>query len=186
MTRRELGGLLSLLQSASTTTGSSFPNVVLTTHENKTVRFYDDLVRGKVVIINFMFTNCERFCPATIPNLVKVQDALGERVGRGIFLYSITLDPATDTPAVLKAYAKAVGAGPGWIFLTGKAESIDSLRRRLGVYNRDPAIDADRTQHGGLVVYGNDTLDRWAAISGLNKPESIVRAVLRVAGSTGG
>ena len=76
--------------------------------------------------------------------------------------------------------------GRGWIFLTGKAKSIESLRRRLGVYNRDPAIDADRTQHGGLVVYGNDALDRWAAISGLNKPESIVRAVLRVAGSKAG
>ena len=190
MNRRTLGGLLSfasILRSESTSsTGSYLPNVVLTTHENQTVRFYDDLVKSKVVIINFMFTNCTRFCPMTTPNLVKVQAALGERVGRGIFLYSITLDPANDTPAVLKAYAKAVGAGPGWIFLTGKEESIERLRRRLGVYNRDPAIDADKTQHGGLVVYGNDALDRWAAISGLNKPESIVRAVLRVAGSKAG
>jgi protein SCO1/2 len=199
MTRRQLGGVLSLAsvgavasprtvgaQSASPRMESYLSNVVLTTHENRTVRFYDDLVRGKVVTINFMFTDCKRFCPATIPNLVRVQEALGERVGRDIFLYSITLDPATDTPAVLKAYAKEVGAGPGWIFLTGKEESIERLRRRLGVYDRDPAIDADKTQHSGLVVYGNDALDRWAAISGLNKPEFIVRAVLRVAGSKEG
>lgn len=199
MNRRQLGGMLSLAsigavaspkasgdQSASPRMDSYLPNVLLTTHENKTVRFYDDLVRGKVVLINFMFTSCKRFCPLTTPNLVKVQAALGERLGRDIFMYSITLDPATDTPAVLKGYAKAVGAGPGWTFLTGKEESIQRLRRRLGVYNRDPAIDADRTQHGGLVVYGNDALRRWNAIAGLDKPASIVRAVLRVAGSKGG
>lgn len=164
-------------------TESYFPNVVLTTHENKTVRFYDDLVKGRVVLVNFMFTNCKRFCPVTTPNLVKVQAALGERVGRDIFLYSITLDPATDTPEVLSNYAKAVGAGPGWTFLTGKAEDIRKLRRRLGVYNRDPIIDADKTRHSGLVVYGNDAIGRWASISGLNKSGSIAKAVLRVTGS---
>src|SRR5712692_11871739 len=111
-----------------------FPNVLLRTHENKTVRFYDDLVKGKVVLINFMFTSCKRFCPVTTPNLVKVQAALGDRVGRDVFLYSISLDPATDTPEVLTKYANAVGAGPGWTFLTGKAEDIGKLRRRLGVY----------------------------------------------------
>ena len=139
-------------------------------------------MKGRVVLINFMFTNCRRLCPVTTPNLVKVQAALGERVGRDIFLYSITLDPATDTPEVLKNYAQRVGAGPGWTFLTGKAEDIGKLRRRLGVYNRDPIIDADKTRHSGLVVYGNDAIGRWALISGLNKPEAIVKAVLRVVG----
>ncbi len=195
MNRRELGGVWSLAsilvscvlagfapaELALAGTESYFPNVVLTTHENNTVRFYDDLVKGRVVLINFMFTNCKRFCPVTTPNLVKVQATLGERVGRDIFLYSITLDPATDTPEVLKDYAKKAGAGPGWTFLTGKAEDIGKLRRRLGVYNRDPVIDADKTRHSGLVIYGNDAIGRWAAIPGLNKPEVIVRAVLRVA-----
>ena len=193
MTPRKLGGVLSLTTvlvlcgpatfAGAESTAASLPNVVLTTHENNTVRFYDDLVKGRVVLINFMFTNCKRFCPVTTPNLVRVQVALGDRVGRDIFLYSITLDPATDTPEVLKDYAKKVGAGPGWTFLTGKAEDIGKLRRRLGVYNRDPIIDADKTRHGGLVVYGNDAIGRWAAIPGLNKAEVIVRAVLRVAES---
>jgi protein SCO1/2 len=138
---------------------SYFPNVVLTTHDNKEVRFYDDLVKGKVVLINFMFTNCKRFCPVT---------------------YSITLDPVTDTPEVFREDAKKVGAGSGWTFLTAKKETIDKLRRKLGVYDRNPVIDADITQHGGLVVYGNDAIGRWASISGLNKTEVIVRAVLRV------
>jgi len=194
MNRRKLGSVLFLasilvscvlaafvgLEPASAGAESYFPNVVLTTHDNKTVRFYDDLVKGKVVLINFMFTSCKRFCPVTTPNLVKVRATLGERVGRDMFMYSITLDPATDTPEVLKDYAKKVGAGPGWTFLTGKKERIDKLRRKLGVYDRDPVIDADITQHGGLVVYGNDAIGRWASISGLNKPEVIVRAVSRV------
>jgi len=162
---------------------TTFPNVVLTTHEHRTVRFYDDLVKGRIVVINFMFTRCRRACPVTVPHLVKVQALLGERVGRDIFLYSITLDPAVDTPAVLKAYAETIGARPGWTFLTGKEEAIKTLRWKLGVYDRNPIIDADRTQHSGLVVYGNDAIDRWAAISGLNTPETIARAVLRVAGS---
>ena len=196
MNRLRLGGILALaailvLSAPAGFSGSAsevgrFPNVVLTTHEDKTVRFYDDLVKGRVVLINFMFTNCRRFCPVTTPNLVKVQAALGERVGRDIFLYSITLDPATDTPEVLKNYAQRVGAGPGWTFLTGKAEDIGKLRRRLGVYNRDPIIDADKTRHSGLVVYGNDAIGRWALISGLNKPEAIVKAVLRVVGPEAG
>ena len=191
MTPRKLGGLLSWASilvscamaafAGAESKGSSLPNIVLTTHDNKTVRFYDDLVRGKVVLVNFMFTSCKRFCPATTPNLVRVQTALGDRVGRDIFMYSITLDPANDTPEVLTDYAKKAGVGPGWTFLTGNEEAIKKLRRKLGVYNRNPVIDADITQHGGLVVYGNDALDRWAAISGLNKPEVIVRAVLRVA-----
>jgi protein SCO1/2 len=197
MNRRKLGGMpffasflvacvlaaFAGLEPALAGAESYFPNVVLTTHDNKEVRFYDDLVKGKVVLINFMFTSCKRFCPVTTPNLVKVQAALGDRVGRDMFLYSITLDPATDTPEALRNYAKKVGAGPGWTFLTGKKETIDKLRRKLGVYDRNPVIDADITQHGGLVVYGNDAIGTWASISGLNKPEVIVRAVLRVAES---
>src|SRR5256886_13444079 len=100
MTPRKLGGVLSLASvlvfcvpptfAGAESKGSSLPSIVLTTHDNKTVRFYDDLVKGKVVLINFMFTSCKRFCPVTTPNLVKVRATLGERVGRDMFMYSIT------------------------------------------------------------------------------------------------
>src|SRR5207244_6894687 len=90
-----------------------FPNVVLTTHLGEKVRFYDDLIKGKIVTINFMFTACPKVCPRITTNLVKVQKLLGHRVGRDIFMYSITLDPENDTSPVLKKYAKIhhVGAG---------------------------------------------------------------------------
>src|SRR5262249_7620384 len=95
--------------------------------------------------------------------------------------YSITLDPEKDTPEVLDRYARAVGAGPGWKFLTGKPEAIDRLRRRLGLYDPDPVIDADKTQHAGIVVYGNAARAQWSATAARLKPASIVALLLRVA-----
>src|SRR5438128_2675657 len=86
-----------------------FPNVLLRTHENKTVRFYDDLVKGKIVLINFMYAKCEGLCPRQTANLVQVQQALGKHVGRDIFMYSITLKPEQDSPQVLQEYARAYG-----------------------------------------------------------------------------
>lgn len=173
--------------SASARMEGYFPNIVLRTHDNETVRFYDHLVRGKIVLINFMFTTCtDGLCPLTTANLVRVQQLLGERVGRDILMLSISLDPEKDTPQALKTYAERHGVKPGWTFLTGKYEEIEVLRRKLGVYDLDPAIDADKSRHAALLVYGNDAIGRWAAIPGLLKPESIVRAVLRVMGPKSG
>jgi protein SCO1 len=92
-----------------------FPNVILRTHHNKKVRFYDDLLKDKIVTINFMYSKCEGVCPGITANLLKVQKLLGARMGRDIFMYSITLKPEQDTPKVLKQYAKMHAAGPGWV-----------------------------------------------------------------------
>jgi protein SCO1/2 len=156
------------------------PNVELVTENNKRVRFYDDLVKGKVVMINFIFTSCGGVCPLATVNLAKIQNGFGDRLGREVFMYSITLDPDTDTPEVLKRYATGFGAKPGWSFLTGNFDDIELLRYRLGIYDPDPVIDADKTQHGGLVVYGNEASGKWSAIPGMLKPSEFVRAVLRV------
>lgn len=121
------------LASASARMEGYFPNVLLKTHDNRMVRFYDDLVTGKTVLINFMFATCQGICPLSTANLAKVQRDLGEHVGRDIFLYSITLEPEKDTPEVLKSYAEAMGAKPGWVFLTGRRADIELLRRKLGL-----------------------------------------------------
>lgn len=170
------------LASAAARMEGFFPNTVLTTHENRAVRFYEDLVKGKVVLINFMFTDCRAICPVTTAKLVKVQKALGNRVARDVFLYSITLDPEHDTPEVLRRYAERLGAGPGWPFLTGRKEDVEALRRRLGFYDPDPTVDADMMQHAGLVLYGNEPKGRWATVTALAEPAAIVRAVRRVMG----
>jgi protein SCO1/2 len=155
------------------------PNLPLTTHEGRVVRFYDDLVRGKVVAINFMFTSCQIACPLTTLSLLQVQKALGQRAGRDITFLSISLDPAHDTPEVLRAFARAQGVGPGWYFLTGVPRDVEQLRRKLGVYDLDPVVDADRSQHAGLLVLGNEPRGRWKAISALSKPVRIRQAIER-------
>lgn len=154
-----------------------FPNVALRTHENKTVRFYDDLVKGKHIMINFMYASCSDSCPVQTANLALVQKALSERVGRDIFMYSITLDPLHDTPEVLKEYAGRFDIGPGWLFLTGRPEDTELIRRKVGFVDSDPIVDRDKTNHIGVVLYGNDRLDRWAACPGLSRAIDIAEYV---------
>lgn len=160
-----------------------FPNVILRTHENRAARFYDDLIRGnRIVAINLMYAQCGGVCPLTTANLARVQRALGERAGRDVFIYSITVQPKTDTPAVLKAYARAFGAGPGWLFLTGRQKDIEMVRRRLGLVDPDPDLDGRKDTHTGMLVFGNDAIDRWAACPALSDPKLIVRSLMWMKG----
>ena len=159
-----------------------FPNFALRTHENRVVRFYDDLIKGKIVIINMMYAQCEGICPAMTSNLVHVQAVLADRIGRDIFMYSLTLQPEIDTPSALRDYAQMHGAGPGWLFLTGRRREMEVLRRKLGFFDPDPAVDQDRSQHLGFVRFGNEALDRWAACPALSNPEQIVRSILWAVG----
>jgi protein SCO1/2 len=156
-----------------------FTNVPMQTHEGKSVRFYDDLLKGKVVMINFMFTNCDGICPGITQNLANVQALLSGRVGRDIFMYSITIDPDADTPEKLAEYAVPFDIGPGWLFLTGKKADVELLRVRLGFVDSDPRQDADPDEHIGTVRIGNEPLHRWLMAPGLANPQAIIRAVER-------
>ena len=156
-----------------------FLNVALTTHEGREVRFYDDLIQGKTVLLSIMYTVCaaEAICPLGTANLVAVQEILGPRVGRDIFMYSISLDPENDTPGVLKSYAKAFGVKPGWEFLTGKKEDIERLRRNLGYVDPDPVVDKDPSQHSGMVRFGIEPLERWTGCPILTQPKWIAKYI---------
>jgi protein SCO1/2 len=155
-----------------------FPNVTLHTHEGKTVRFYEDVIAGKFVLINFMYTACDEICPGMTANLVEVQRLLGERVGRDIFMYSITLQSELDTPEILKRYADTFDVQPGWLFLTGERSDIEKLRRKLGFVDPDPLVDGNREQHIGIVKFGIEPLDRWAGCPALTSAEQIVRSIV--------
>lgn len=159
-----------------------FPNLLLHTHENQSVRFYDDLMKTKTVLLTFMYATCEGICPRTTSNLRKVQQRLGERAGRDVFLYSITLKPREDSPRVLARYAEMHGAGPGWLFLTGKPDDIELLRRKLGFVDPDPVGALDVASHIGVILYGNERLNRWAACPALADAEQIYRSVLWMEG----
>src|SRR5215218_6370077 len=107
-----------------------FPNVVVVTHEGRRALFYNDLLRGKTVLVNCMSIANDAAYPVT-ENLARVRRLLGERAGRDVFIYSITVDPVRDTPRALAEFAARHGVGPGWLFLTGTSETIDTLRGRL-------------------------------------------------------
>jgi protein SCO1/2 len=155
-----------------------FPNVRLQTHDGEWVRFYDDLIKGRIVVFNMMYADCSGICPPMTSNLVKVQRALGERVGRDIFMYSITLTPEVDTPAVLKQYAEHRGVGPGWRFLTGRRRDIELIRRRLGFVDPDPLLDRDKSTHTGMLRVGNERYDQWAGCAALSPVEQILKTIL--------
>lgn len=132
-----------------------FPNVPLITSEGKTVRFYDDLIKDRLVVINFIYASCPDACPLETAKLVQVQKILGDRVGRDIFFYSISIDPERDTPKALKEYAARYRVGPGWTFLTGKQADIDTIRKKLGLYS------TERVDHAGNMIVGNDAIGQW-------------------------
>lgn len=146
-----------------------FPNVELVTQDGQTVRLYEDLLKGKSVAINAMFTECSDVCPLETAALVQLKRSLGQRVGREIFFYSISIDPKHDTPAVLKAYAERFGAGgPGWLFLTGKPEDVKLVIKKLGLARRQDA--ASRDGHGSILMVGNEPTGQWMKNSALDTP----------------
>lgn len=147
-----------------------FPNVPLVNQDGKTVRFYDDLLKDKKVMIDFVFALCDQGCPLDTANLVRVQKLLGSRIGKDIHMYSITLDPESDTPEKLKEYAEQYGVGPGWQFLTGKREDIDAIRYKLGQRSA-------KEEHANTVQVADMATGRWIRIPLAADPNYIVTEV---------
>ena len=157
---------------APAATGSSqwgenhFPNVELITQDGKKVRFYDDLVKGKVVAINLVYTTCKYSCPLETARLAQLQKLLGDRMGKDVFFYSITIDPEHDTPQVLKEYAEKYHVGPGWLFLTGKEADIKLLSRKLGLDSLPRYDDPDG--HTPALLVGDEATGLWMRNSALD------------------
>ena len=153
------------------------PNVPLLTHDGKRVNFYDDLVRGKIVTLNFFYTKCDEVCPGVTANLAQVQKLFGDEVGTKLFMYSLSLKPEEDDVAAIRRYREMFHAKPGWTFLTGKPADLEKIRRGIGFSYPDPAIDRDKTQHIGNVRYGNEPLMLWAACPGLANPKYLAESI---------
>jgi len=126
------------------------------------MRFYSDVLKDKVVVINTFFVSCTSVCPPLNRNMEKVQEALGDRLGKDAFLVSISVDPAADTPPRLKEYSRRFHARPGWIFLTGKKENVDWALYKLGQY---------------VMIVGNEPKGLWKKAFGLAKPEELIQIV---------
>ncbi|HYV67770.1 MAG TPA: SCO family protein [Myxococcales bacterium] len=146
-----------------------FPNVPLTTQDGKVLRFYDDLLKGKSVVINLIYTRCTASCPLETAKLAQVQRLLGDRVGKDVFFYSISIDPAHDTPEALKAYAQRFHAAPGWLFLTGKDEDVRLVSKKLGLSS--PTDAATRDGHQPALMVGNEASGEWMRNSAVENPK---------------
>jgi protein SCO1 len=132
-----------------------FPNVPVVTQDGKTLKFYDDVIKGKIVLINFIYTNCPDLCPLATARLSQVQEKLGDIVGHDLFLVSLTVDPERDTPERLKEFSASFSAGPGWLFLTGEPGDIRSINAKFG--NKSKVL----SEHRNEIVLGNDATGEW-------------------------
>jgi protein SCO1/2 len=155
---------------------SYFPNSVLIDQNNQSVHFFDDLLKGKTVLINFMFTTCTGICPTMTANLQKVQGLLGERVGKDINMISVTVDPVTDSPEALKNYATKFSVKPGWHFVTGSKPNVDLVLRKLGGWVED------KNDHNSILMIGNVETGEWVKMFAMSKPSDIVESALKLAG----
>jgi protein SCO1/2 len=159
--------------------GLHVPDSTVTDQEGRPVHFYSDLVRGKVVAINFVFTTCTTICPPLGANFARLQKLLGERAGRDVHLISVSVDPGNDTPARLKAWAQKFShgdLGQGWTLVTGERGQVSTLLKALGAYTPDPA------SHSPLLLLGNDRTGRWTRAYGLAPPTQIAKLIEEMEG----
>ena len=156
----------------------SFPNSTLITSAGKAVKFYDDLLKGKIVVLNFMYADCQGICPTIFANLARVRKILDREVTKDIFIYSLTIQPEVDTPAKLREYAEMHRIrDPRWSFLTGKPDEMDNLRHLLGFADPNPEVDKDKSKHSGMLRYGNEPLAIWGSCQGSGEPEWIAQEI---------
>jgi protein SCO1 len=153
-----------------------FPNVPLLTHTGKQVKFYDDLLKDKKVVINFMYTACTDICTPVTQNILQARRLLGD-FAKDIHFYSISLTPQHDDPEALRTYMKAFQIDRGWTFLTGKPENVERLRRGLGFAQRDPKEDADITNHAGMLRIGNERTASWGHASAITTGKAVARMI---------
>lgn len=151
--------------------GLRIPDVRLVDQEGREVRFHSDLIAGKVVAMNFVFTTCTTICRPMGAIFAKLQRELGDRAGRDVHLVSVSIDPVTDTPERLKAWAESLGAGPGWTLLTGAKTDVDNLLKALGVFT------PDYTDHAPTVLIGNARAGSWKRTYGLAPPSKLTELI---------
>jgi protein SCO1/2 len=146
------------------------PDVAVTTHEGKSVRFYSDLVKGKTVAVNFIYTNCSTICPASGALFASLQ----KQNGRGVHFISVSIDPTVDTPKKLKAWSSQFRTGPSWTLVTGTQEAIDQLVKALGGPTGRPQ------DHMPLTIVGSDATHTWTKLYGFPGAEKLDELVTEV------
>ncbi|MCU7845392.1 MAG: SCO family protein [Candidatus Thiodiazotropha sp. (ex Monitilora ramsayi)] len=147
------------------------PDLELLDQDGRKVNFRSDVIQDRLVVIDFIYTSCTTVCPILSSVFEQLQEDLGDALGQEVFLVSISVDPGTDRPARLKAYAESYSARPGWTFLTGGRQEIDQLLAALGTYA------FELTEHPPSVLVGHAGKGTWTRFNGFPKPEEIHHAL---------
>lgn len=151
--------------------GVEIPDVSLVNQDGQPVRFRSDLIKGKIVAVNFIFTTCKGICPPMSANFAKLQERLGDRFGNGVALVSVSVDPQIDTPQRLHAWRETFGGGPGWTLLTGKKQDVDHLLKEMQVFT------ADKNNHSPFILLGDEAAGTWTRVHGLTTPEQLAQII---------
>ena len=146
----------------------------LVDQDGKRLKFKTDVVKDRLVVVDTIYTTCPVVCPILSATFANVQHSLGDRLGNDVFLISISVDPTTDVPPRLKAYAERWEAKPGWIFLTGRKNTVDRVLQGLGIYA------PDYTDHPPAILVGDTRRGEWVRFYGFATPEQILDAVERL------
>lgn len=168
------------LEGAKNAAHHYFTDIPLTDQDGREHRLYSDLLEGKTVVINAFFATCQGVCPVLNAKMAKIQEALGERLGKDVLLLSITVDPKHDTPEVLHQYAARWNAKPGWLFLTGPSDNVQTALKKLGQYVEN------KEAHTTIVIVGNDKTGLWKKANGIATPEELIQIVTSVVDDKGG
>lgn len=153
------------------TTGMNIPDLEVLDQDGRRINFYSDLVKGKTVAINFIFTTCTTICPPLGATFARLQKELTDRANSDVQLISISVDPVTDTPERLKAWRAKFKAGAGWTLVTGDKQTMDKLLNALA------ASAAKREDHSAIVIIGNDQIGRWTRTYGLARPSQLITLI---------
>lgn len=145
-----------------------FPDTVLTDQHGKKQRFYTDLIKDKVIVVNTFFTSCQSVCPKTMGTLAEIQKWLGDRLGKEVHILSVSVDPITDTPEELAAYAQQLQARPGWFLLTGSPPEVRQVLQKIGQFTEHPE------GHSNVFIMGNEPTGLWKKAMGLAPPETVI------------
>ena len=158
----------------SSASAKYFPNLVMRSQDGVSVHFYEDLLKGKVVLINFIFTTCQGVCSPMTANLARVQSYLAEHMDKEVVMISISVDPETDTPDVLRNYAAKFKTKPGWYFLTGEKRNVDWVLYKLGGYVEQ------KQQHNSLLIIGTEATGEWMKVNAMGSPSEIASLVTKL------
>ena len=146
-----------------------FSNVELVDQNGRSVKFYDEVLKDNIVVISFIFTNCQSACPLMTRNLTMIRDMLGEEERSAIQFVSISIDPLRDTPSAMKEFAQKHDADiDGWLWLTGQPDDVDYITKRLGSYTDDPEM------HTTTLLAANVPNAHWTKIPPNVPPNGVV------------